>query len=162
MLQILTLFLAKLCSMLRLLFSLILLLNVVAAPAQIKKGRADDILGKWTANEKVLTIQVYKLGAEYRARIVSFTDHHNATPSMQRTDEHNPDKAKRGRKVIGMDVLTRLSYNTAKNIWTNGQIYDAGSGKTYSAALDLNSNGILSVRAYKGISLLGKTLTFHR
>lgn len=145
---------------LQLLLGLFLYSSIVGA--QTAKDAADAILGTWVANEKVLTIQVYKKGEEYRAKIISFTDHHNAVPSEQRTDEHNPDSTKRGRKMIGMDVLTGLNYDADNKHWTDGQIYDAGSGKTYSATIDINEHGALSVRAYKGISLLGKTLTFHR
>ena len=136
------------------------LVNQLAAAQDKIKG--DAILGFWKANEKVLTINVYKQEQSYKAKIVSFTDHHNTTPSEQRTDEKNPDAALRTRKMIGMDVLTGLRYDADAAEWTDGEIYDAGSGKTYSATLELSSDGILSVRAYKGISLLGKTLTFHR
>jgi len=127
-----------------------------------KEGKGDQILGEWKAKEKVLTIQIYKQGAVYNAKIISFTDHHNPMPSDQRQDDKNPDPALRKRKMIGMNVLSDLTYSDGDGKWTKGKIYDAGSGKTYSVNAELSSNGELSVRAYKGITLLGKTLTFHR
>lgn len=125
-------------------------------------GGGDAILGTWKANEKVLTIEVYKQGQEYHARIVSFTDHHNGLPAAQRTDDKNPDPALRSRKLIGTDVLSGLKYSSGSKSWTGGKIYNAGSGSTYSANVELVNPGKLSVRAYKGVSLIGKTLTFHR
>ena len=122
----------------------------------------DKILGKWIADEKILTIEVYKRSEEYRARIISFRDHHNKIPSDQRLDERNPDPQKRNRRMIGMDVLTGLNFDSSEMKWADGKIYDAASGKSYSALLVIDDRGKLLVRAYKGISILGKTLSFHR
>lgn len=139
---------------------MILLMSLGMATAMAQTG-PDAILGTWKATEKVLTIEVYKHGPEYKARIVSFTDHHSQIPSERRMDEHNPDKALQTRKVIGIDVLTGLAYNAANGNWTGGRLYDVSSGKMYSAILSLEGTE-LSVRVFKGISLLGKTLTFRR
>lgn len=114
------------------------------------------ILGKWKAKEKVLTIQIYKQGTIFNAKIVSFTDHHNNTPTEQRLDDKNPNPTMRKRKMIGMNVLSGLKYSESEGKWTGGEIYDDGTSKTYKVNAELISDGDLSIRAYKGITLLGK------
>jgi uncharacterized protein (DUF2147 family) len=122
----------------------------------------DQILGSWKADDKVLTIEIQQNAGTYTGRIISFTDHHNTTPSDQRLDEKNPNPALRSRKLVGLTVLTGLHYDPSSKTWTGGRIYDAGSGNSYDVSVELLSSGKLSVRAYKGVRLLGKTLTFHR
>ncbi len=122
----------------------------------------DAILGQWKADEKALTIEVYKTGIEYQAKIISFTDHHSKVSSNDRLDEKNPNPALRGRKLIGLNVLHGLKYDADEKRWDDGHIYDAGSGKEYDASIELTSDGKLSVRAYKGFRILGKTMGFHR
>jgi uncharacterized protein (DUF2147 family) len=126
------------------------------------KANGDAILGRWRATTKSLTIEIYKTGGEYRAKILDFTDHHNAQPAAERRDDNNPDPKLRGRSLLGMDVLRGLQYDEAGNTWSHGSVYDVSSGKEYSAELELDDSGKLNVRAYKGISLLGKTISFVR
>jgi len=127
-------------------------------------GRAngDKILGRWRATTKSLIIEIYKSGSEYRAKILDFTDHHTTQPASERKDEKNPDPKLRDRGLLGMDVLRGLRYDSADDTWTHGSVYDVSSGKEYSAELELDDTGKLNVRAYKGISILGKTISFVR
>ena len=144
-----------------LLATLMLLSCSIASGKNQDTTAGDAILGIWKAEEKTLTIEVYRRGDEYQAKIISFTDHHSDVPSAERTDEHNPDETLRSRKLVGLAVLSGLHYSQADNEWTDGHIYDVGSGSSYKASASL-SDGTLSVRAFKGISLLGKTLHFQR
>lgn len=130
-----------------------------AAAAQ---SDADAILGRWKATEKTLTIEVYRSGPEYRARLVDFTDHHNPVPASQRKDERNPDPALRDRPLLGLDVLTHMRYDADEKTWTGGTVYDVSSGKEYSAELAIDESGHMNVRAYKGVTMLGKTMRFAR
>ena len=146
---------------LKVLFSTLLILIPVFVIAARQVSSETSVLGFWKADAKTLTIEIYKNGPEYRARLISFTDHHNATPSALRKDDNNPNPALRNRYMIGMDVLHGLAYNKANGKWVDGKIYDAKSGREYSADLEM-SNGKLFVRAYKGFTVFGKTLSFHR
>lgn len=123
---------------------------------------ADAILGMWKADEKALTIEVYRVGSRYNARIASFTDHHSKVPAAEQRDAKNPDPKLRNRRMIGLEVLTNLVFNASDEQWINGTIYNAKSGKRYSAMAEMTSKNTLSVRAYKGFSMLGKTMTFTR
>lgn len=138
-----------------------LLLTAVCSQSFAQK--ADAILGKWKAEEKILTIQIYKSGSEYRGKIVSFKDrHHPELDPAKKLDEHNPKPALRSRRLIGTDILWGLQYKAPDHIWEDGTIYNPQKGNSYSVSARIGKNGKLELRAYKGISLLGKTMTFVR
>lgn len=146
-------------SHLKLFFLFLLLLPAFAGRAQ----SADAILGKWKAEDKILTIQIYQKGDEYRGKIVSFKDrHHPELDPAKKRDEHNPNPSLRNRLLYGMDILWGLRYHPANREWSKGTIYNPQKGNTYSVSAHLAKNGKLELRAYKGISLLGKTMTFVR
>ncbi len=122
---------------------------------------ADRILGKWIAKEKNLIVEVYRAENTYRARIVWFSDHDDLSrPMATRTDYHNPDPALRKRKLIGMDVLSGLSYSSGTASWENGLIYDANSGKEWSSCISLNKDGGLCVKGYWHFKCLCKSMDF--
>lgn len=125
--------------------------------------KADAILGKWKAEEKILTIQIYQSGGEYRGKIVSFKDRHKPhLDPAKKLDEHNPDPKLRHRHLIGMDILTGLHFNSEEKNWEDGTIYNPAKGTHYSVGAKLSEDGKLHIRAYKGISLLGKTMVFQK
>lgn len=128
--------------------------------AKSTPGAADPLLGQWITDQKNLIVEVYLRGSEYQAKIVWFEDD-NRTPE-NRLDYKNPDPALRNRRIIGMDVLTGLSYNNDEGRWENGHIYDGTSGKTWSASAHLADEETLVVRGYWGFEIFGKTLRFSR
>jgi uncharacterized protein (DUF2147 family) len=117
------------------------------------------ILGRWVTDKNDLVVEVYQIGAEYRGRIVWVSD---KSGTQGRLDEKNPNVALRNRRVVGMDVLDGLTSSNDANSWENGHIYDATSGKTWSATARLEDPETLVVRGYWGFQLFGKTLTFKR
>lgn len=119
---------------------------------------ASPILGQWITDRKDLIVEVYLSGPEYKAKIVWVSD----KAPESRLDDKNPDAALRTRKVIGMDVLQGFTYNESDACWENGHIYDATSGKTWSATARLDGAETLVVRGYWGFQLFGKTLKFKR
>ena len=120
----------------------------------------DPILGRWITDRKDLVVEVYLQGSEYRAKIVWVSD--NSVSPEKRLDDKNPAPPLRTRKIIGMDVLEGLTYNDEQNCWEHGHIYDATSGKTWSASARLDKDETLVVRGYWGFELFGKTLQFRR
>lgn len=57
------------------------------------------------------------------------------------TDENNPDPSKRTRPVIGLEILLAMK-RTGPNKW-EGSVYNAENGKTYKAAMSLESDDAL-------------------
>ena len=72
-------------------------------------------------------------------------------------DKHNPDAKLKSRPVQNLEILTDFVYEADDNEWTDGEIYDPKTGKTYSCYMVLNNPNELKVRGYIGFSMIGKT-----
>jgi uncharacterized protein (DUF2147 family) len=140
--------------------SLFLVLFSTQIFAQTKK---DDVLGKWISTDKSVAVQVYRQGNDFKAKVIWFDERlGSGTPMNSRHDTHNPDEKLRTRKVIGMDILNGLNFNSANQRWENGKIYDASSGRTWDTFAEINDDGKLYVRGFWKFSWIGKSLYFTR
>ena len=124
---------------------------------------ADAILGHWISTRNNVKVQVYKEGSEFKARVTWFKDTDDKSKPMEtRKDENNPDPKLRQRKVLGMQVLSQLRYNTKSKRWENGKIYDAKTGRTWSSVAYLSDDGLLNVKGYWQFEFIGKTMRFRK
>ena len=67
----------------------------------------------------------------------------------------------RDNKLKGLTIIKQLKY-IEENKWSNGTIYDARSGKTYSLNVSMKDSNTLNMRGYMGVSLIGKTTSWTR
>ena len=127
------------------------------------QSKSDALLGKWLATDQSVAVEVYKQSGEYKAKVIWFDESlGSGKPMHTRTDFENPDPHLRKRKILGMQVLEGLEYNSAKNTWENGKIYDASSGRLWDSAAHITEDGLLKVRGYWKFKWIGKSLTFKR
>lgn len=73
---------------------------------------------------------------------------------------NNCPGAFKGKPVKGLTFLWGLK-DEGNGTWSGGQIIDPKTGKIYKAKITVNGNK-LNVRAYVGVSLLGRTQTWVR
>ena len=131
-----------------------------AITAQTKQ---DMILGIWMSTENKLMVQVYKVNNIFKAKVLWFNDTDDKSkPYTIRTDEKNPDKSLRNRKLLGLEVLQGLIYNAEEDKWENGRIYDAKSGKTWDACIAITDEHLLKVRGFWHFEFFGETIKFKR
>ena len=136
--------------------SIIFLFSLAAASGP------DDIVGKWWNEKKDAQINIYKCDAKYCGRIdflkepVYPTTDNKGMAGKAKVDRENPDSSKRGRAIIGLDILSGFNYD-GKDVWENGTIYNPEDGKTYKCKLTLDNHQRLKVRGYVGTPILGKT-----
>ncbi len=122
---------------------IIVILAVLLGSAS-KAQKPDAIVGKWLKTPKEdLIIRVYKVGAEYKGKILK-------------------EKEALKNKSIGFVILEKLRYNNDKHIWTGGKIHDPNTGKTYDAEAKINNDGSLEVNCYMGAKFLGTKKYFKR
>jgi uncharacterized protein (DUF2147 family) len=76
------------------------------------------------------------------------------------TDNQNPDTALRNRRLCGLTVGTGF-HPTDPNNLTDGHLYDPTSGHTYKGVITA-AGDTLHLHGYLGISLFGRTETWHR
>ncbi len=131
--------------------SIALLLFFANGFAQTGKPLSDKIIGFYWSPKKDAKIEMYKKEDRYFGRTIWALN--------PRKDTENPDRQLRKRDLLGLDLLTNFSYDDG--VYTDGQVYDPESGKTYSCKISFNGAN-LKVRGYIGISLLGRTEMFER
>ena len=106
---------------------------------------ADPIEGRWITAEKDAIIQIGDCGRSTCGRIAKFL-----VPPPQGVDQrdvNNKDRAKRGRKLLGMPILTGLTEEA--DLW-RGTIYDPKSGKTYRSVIRRKGADRLEVKGCIG------------
>jgi uncharacterized protein (DUF2147 family) len=135
---------------------LLLLLAAAGARAQTNAG---SIAGTWESDEKDVRMEYFQEGDHFNARLLwgnKIVESDNVT---SKKDEKNPDPRLHSRNIIGIVSLTGLKWNGKE--YTDGRIYDPPSGKTYNCKAWVEGDK-LQLRGYLGISMMGKTVTWHR
>jgi uncharacterized protein (DUF2147 family) len=114
-------------------------------------------LGKWWFPKKNGQLEIKKANGIYTGQVIAYDD-------PEALDKNNPDPKLAKRKFIGIEMLSNFKYDSSKNQWSDGTIYDGDSGKTYNCSLwfDKGKPTELRARGYIGISLLGRTEVFQR
>lgn len=132
------------------------------SPLLLATHNPDDIIGFWMTSNNTLKVQVYKVGGEYRGKIIWFKDDHYKAKMDDCRDDQNPNPALRDRKILGLEVLTNLKYNAEDDNWEGGSIYDSNSGHTYDSVVNMNTASTITVTGYWMFTWIGKDLNFYR
>ncbi|UZO79824.1 DUF2147 domain-containing protein [Aquimarina sp. ERC-38] len=106
----------------------------------------ETYLGQWQI-EGGSVIEIYKKSNLYYGKIIKRA----AKPlsNLNGLDNKNPDKGLRGRKLVGCDIISNLSFKEKE--LEGGTIYNADSGKTYDVKLwiEEENKNLCYIRAYK-------------
>ena len=130
-------------------------------PLYLFAQNEDVICGTWLEEEKQSHIKIYKnTNNLYEGKIIWLAEPLDDAGEIK-TDKKNPDKNLQNQTIEGLIIIKDLEFNDNNN-WSNGTIYDARSGKTYSLNAKLKNNNTLFMRGYIGFSLIGKTTTWTR
>ena len=124
----------------------------------------DAIIGRWIAiPKKNIIVEVFKDKDKYKGKVVWFNDNDDKTKPMNtRLDENNLDSALRNRKVLGLQVLNNMMYNSKSNRWEKGTIYDAKSGRVYNSSASLIKDNTLLVKGFWHFEFIGKDMYFKK
>lgn len=135
---------------------LLLLLSSAAASAQ---DAGDRILGIYNAvGETTLTeshVRFYKEGDCYVARII-WLDKTTDNEGNILTDILNPDPELRSVPADQIVLVRDVRYDSKKDMWTGGTVYNPVTGKTYSVQITFDTPKRLKVRGYVGTPMMGK------
>lgn len=118
-----------------------LALSLAVSPLSAFGALAADVTGSWLTPSRNGVVEIYKCGASVCGRLVS-SDGLKADPSLK--DVNNADAAQRGRALKGLVILQ--GFKGAGGSWSDGTIYNAEDGKTYSATLTLEGDDTLKVK----------------
>jgi uncharacterized protein (DUF2147 family) len=127
------------------------------------QNNGNAIVGKWMSTDNKVLVEIYKSSNDFRAKVLWFNDDDDKSqPFYARRDTKNPDISLRNRKISGMEVLHGLTFDPDEDRWEDGKIYDAKSGKTWSASVWITSENLLKVRGFWHFEFLGETMKFKR
>jgi uncharacterized protein (DUF2147 family) len=141
--------------------SFLLLCFTIANPKAQGVPSKEIICGKWESTAKNLRIQIYLDHNQYRAMLIWFSNT-DGKPMNYWKDINNPDPKLRKRKLLGMSILSGLTYNPESDSWENGMVYDSKHGREWNAAAYIGKKGQLHVRGYWHFKFIGKTMNFIR
>jgi uncharacterized protein (DUF2147 family) len=123
-----------------------------AVAAAASAQTADDALGVWENPENHSHTEFYKCGDTVCGRIVRVVD-------GQKTDDKNPDPAKRSRPVVGL-VIMQGAKRSGPLSWA-GRLYNRADGKTYAGTLTVKSRDAVQLSGCVA-AIFCKTVTFTR
>ena len=140
-------------------FSIVtLILMVSSSIAQTTGG--DKVLGIWLSEKKDARIEIFKTDNKYSGKLIWGAEMYEADGKTPLKDTKNPDVALRTRSRLNLVFISELAYDNGA--YTDGHLYDARSGKTYSLKMKLKGDNNLEMRGYYGISLFGQTMQWTR
>jgi len=123
-----------------------LLMYAIGAFAQ-----ADKIVGTYKAVQDGINskVKISKVGNGYKAQVI-WVDNLIKEDGTTRTDEKNPDKAKRSTPANKIVLVEKVTYNNEKKVWDNGKIYDPTRGKSFKVTISFKDNKTLKVKGSLG------------
>lgn len=135
---------------------------VIASTAAL----AQDISGTWqqiddkTGSPKAVIEIRKESNNTFTGKIVKITPRPGYTP---RERCNNCPAPYTNQPILGMEILKGLKQVEDTSSYEKGRVIDPLSGKFYDAKMKLNASGKrLSLRAYMGVSALGRNQTWLR
>jgi uncharacterized protein (DUF2147 family) len=132
--------------------SLLFLCSIVSA-------QADKIAGIWVPAKGTSQVRIFKAtNGKYYGKVEWLkTD-------KDKLDVNNPDEKQRSKKVWGLMILKDFSYNTEKNRWEGGTVYDPDNGKTYDCYMWFESDeNVMTLKGYVlGMKFIGRAENWTR
>ncbi len=96
-----------------------------------------DPIGEWRVADGTATVRIHHCGKALCGYIAT-------TATAPGKDDRNPDPRKRGRSVLGLEILINM-IAAGDNRWT-GTTYNAQDGQYYSAALSMEGERGLKIQ----------------
>jgi len=124
------------------------------------QAQSDDILGIWLEEKKQSKIEIYKKDNNFFGKIIWLKEPLDEYGNIK-LDKKNPNNSMRKNPINGLVIMKDLKYKK-KGEWSDGKIYDARSGKTYSLKVYMKNVNKLDLRGYIGYTLFGKTTSWTR
>jgi uncharacterized protein (DUF2147 family) len=126
--------------------------GTMALAAAAYAQTADDAVGVWENPENKSHTEFYKCGDGVCAKIVKVVD-------GQKTDDKNPDAAKRNRPIVGL-VIMQGAKKAGPTSWS-GTLYNRMDGKSYAGTLTVKSKSAVELSGCVA-AIFCKTTTFTR
>jgi len=131
-------------------------LSCLAVPAL-----AADPAGRWLTRDGNATVTIARCADAFCGTIVGLKEPNDAATGRPKTDSNNPDAGKRGRPLIGVQIVFAMKPSGTPEKW-DGQVYNAEDGKTYTGSITLTGANTLDLKGCALGGLVCKTQTWTR
>jgi uncharacterized protein (DUF2147 family) len=105
---------------------------------------AADPAGVWLTEGGKARVRVSACGNALCGAIVALKDPTDPGTGRPKTDKNNADAGKRGRPMIGVQILLGMKPSGTAGRWA-GQVYNAEDGKTYTGYITLTGANSLKL-----------------
>ncbi|HMK78336.1 MAG TPA: DUF2147 domain-containing protein [Xanthobacteraceae bacterium] len=109
----------------------------------LNAARAADPTGVWYTDGRKGQVRIVRCADALCGTIVALKDQIDPATGKPQTDSENEDASKRGRPVIGIEVVIGMK-PAGSDTWS-GQFYSPEEGKTVSGTLTLKDANTLRV-----------------
>jgi uncharacterized protein (DUF2147 family) len=139
---------------------LVLICNLLALTIPTFAGSSP--VGLWkTVDERTQREKSLIRIVEQRGELVGRIEKLLTQPDFAECIKCEDDR--KGRPLLGMEIIRRTSIQPQGLSWVGGQILDPQSGRIYQLVLTPSSNGeTLEVRGYLGLSVFGRSQVWLR
>jgi uncharacterized protein (DUF2147 family) len=107
---------------------------VVACFAIPLPARAADPTGVWLTEDGKARVSVYRCGEAICGKVVSLKEPNDPATGKPKLDKFNRDTGKRGRPIIGVELMAGLKPGGTPDQW-EGSLYNPEDGDTYKGIL---------------------------
>ena len=121
-------------------------------------AQANKIEGTWFNEDKTSTIEVTKGADGKYTGAVNWLEEPNED-GKPKVDDENPDPKLATRPIMGLTIVKGFVYDSKKERWVEGSIYDPKNGKTYDCFAWFEDGDFdkLYIKGYvAGIKALGR------
>ena len=115
---------------------------------------SSPLLGDWTTPNHA-TVRIHPCGDALCLTLIQVDP-----KSPYKVDGQNPDASLRSRPLCGLEIGS--GFQPQGQGAEGGHLYDPESGNTYKGNIELKGHDELHLRGYVGISLFGRSQTWHR
>lgn len=112
------------------------LLGLSLASGLAAAQTAEDAFGVWLNPENQSNVELYRCGDGLCAKVTKVVD-------GQKTDDKNPDAAKRNRPIVGL-VIMEGAKKSGANKWS-GTLYNRADGKSYSGTVTVKDKNTVDL-----------------
>lgn len=125
---------------------------------------ADKVLGYWLTQDGDSQVKIFKAkDGKYYGNIkwLNVTTREDGSIKL---DDKNPDSELAKKQILNLQLLKTFEFDSKKNEWNNGTIYDPKSGKTYKCFMwfEDGDDVTLHVKGFIGFSLIGSRVDWTR
>lgn len=134
--------------------------SAVLCLAAVAPASAGDPRGNWMTENGRAKVALVSCGGALCGKIVALKEPNDPATGKPKTDRNNPDAAKRGRPMIGVQIVINMKPDSAGR-W-KGQVYNVEDGRTYSGSITLVNATTLTLQGCALGGLICKNQTWTR